>query len=67
MLCLAHDSTSSLLLSGAEDSTARLWDLRTSKTALCLLAGGDVTSLAFCPPSSSEEPLTGPFAKDVTV
>ena len=66
VLCLAHDSVSSLLLSGCEDETARLWDLRTSKTALCLLAGGEVTSVAFAPSSSSPaatlQPL--PFARN---
>jgi WD40 repeat protein len=62
VLCLAHDSGSSLLLSGSEDETARLWDLRTSKTALCLLAGGEVTSVAFAPASLG--PLAGPFARN---
>lgn len=68
VLCLAHDSTSSLLLSGSEDETARLFDLRTSKTASCLLAGGEVTSVAFAPPSQTfSEPLAGPFAGNHTV
>ena len=63
VLCLAHASVSSLLLSGSEDETARLWDLRTSKTALCLLAGGEVTSVAFVP-SATLQPLDGPFARN---
>jgi WD40 repeat protein len=63
VLCLAHDSISSLLLSGSEDETARLWDLRTSKTALCLLAGGEVTAVAFAP-SATLQPLDGPFARN---
>lgn len=63
VLCLAHDSIASLLLSGSEDETARLWDLRTSKTALCLLAGGEVTSVAFAP-SATLQPLDGPFARN---
>lgn len=67
VLCLAHDSSSCLLLSGAEDCTSRLWDLRTSKTALCLMAGGDVTSVAFAPQLASPEALVGPFAKDNTM
>ncbi|KAL7534535.1 hypothetical protein ACHAXR_006278, partial [Thalassiosira sp. AJA248-18] len=67
VLCLAHSSErlayypdsvhhSSLLLSGSEDGTARLWDLRMRKTALCMMVPraenedcNDVTSVAFHP------------------
>jgi len=66
VLCLAHDSASSLLASGSEDASARIWDLRTSKTAVCLLAGGDVTSIAFAP-TISPEPLAGVFARNINV
>jgi len=46
-------STSSLLLSGSEDGTARLWDLREHKRRACLCiqtpGGGDVLSAVFAP------------------
>lgn len=45
-----------LLLSGSEDGTARLWDLRTQKTAYCMVLprleeseAVEVTSVAFHP------------------
>ena len=44
-----------LLLSGSEDGTARLWDLRMRKTAYCMIVPSkenehnDVTSVAFHP------------------
>ncbi len=44
-----------LLLSGSEDGTARLWDLRTRKTAYCIIVPtienepNDVTAVAFHP------------------
>ena len=50
-----HHYHPSLLLSGSEDGTARLWDMRTRKTAYCMLTpkeGGDVsevTSVSFHP------------------
>lgn len=50
---MAHPS---LLLSGSEDGTARLWDLRTNKSVYCMIlpkkdAGEvlEVTSVAFHP------------------
>jgi WD40 repeat protein len=50
---LSHPS---LLLSGSEDGTARLWDLRTRKTAYCMVLPSrsegemmEVTSVAFHP------------------
>ena len=45
----------SLLLSGSEDGTARLWDLRMGKTSFCMIIPQDddcvpeVTSVAFHP------------------
>ena len=65
--CVAHsseraspDDTSpqhhpSLLLSGSEDGTARLWDLRTRKTSLCVVVpqngadSNEITSVSFHP------------------
>jgi WD40 repeat protein len=64
VLCLAH--CKSLLLSGSEDETARVWDLRISRTALCLVTGDQVTSVAFAPPTTPE-PLAGLFARDASV
>ena len=47
-------SSSPLLLSGSEDGTARLWDLREHKRRACLCikvaGGGDVLSAVFAPP-----------------
>lgn len=51
----AHHHHPSLLLSGSEDGTARLWDLRTRKTAYCIVIPkeegelSEVTSVAFHP------------------
>ena len=48
-------STSALLLSGSEDGTARLWDLRDHRRRACLCirvpGGGDVLSAVFSPPA----------------
>lgn len=62
-----------LLLSGSEDGTARLWDLRTRRTGLCMVmprgAGGDdgdceVTSVAFHPSTSIAEVSTRKDSSD---
>lgn len=51
----AHLHHHNLLLSGSEDGTARLWDLRMRKTAFCMIVPSkgsepkDVTSVAFHP------------------
>ena len=55
VLCLDISSSSSLLLSGSEDGTARLWDLREHQrrgACLCIqtIDGGDVLSAVFAPP-----------------
>ena len=58
VLCLDHHNktpgsegpTEGCLLSGSEDGTARLWDLRSSPRACtCIIAGEEVTSVAFGP------------------
>ena len=64
VLCISHPGdhakyssitdAPSLLLSGSEDGTARLWDLRTRKTAYCMIVPkidetNDVTAVAFHP------------------
>ncbi len=55
----------SLLLSGSEDGTARLWDLRTRKTAYCIIAPtiedepNDVTAVAFHPSIIEEGQISG--------
>jgi WD40 repeat protein len=45
-------STTSLLLSGSEDHTARLWDIREHRrrACLCVQTSGDVLSAMFAPP-----------------
>lgn len=49
----ASSSSSSLLLSGSEDCTARLWDIRDESTkrraSLCIRSHGEVLSVAFSP------------------
>ncbi|KAI2497852.1 hypothetical protein MHU86_16635 [Fragilaria crotonensis] len=64
------DYRNNLLLSGSDDQTARIWDVRTSKTCLCLRTTGEVTSVAFAGPQGKEDNvnLTGlPFAKNTSV
>jgi hypothetical protein len=66
VLCLDHSSSlngsyssisSCSLLSGAQDGTARLWDLRIARAVLCIKAEGpDVMSVSFGPPSSDSVP-----------
>ena len=72
-------STSALLLSGSEDGTARLWDLRDHRRRACLCirvpGGGDVLSAVFAPPPpiAATLPITmrsennSAFSKDCTV
>jgi WD40 repeat protein len=58
------------LLSGSEDKTARLWDLREGKrrACLCIQTEGEVMSVAFEPPRKEPPcPLEGMFAKDSSV
>mmetsp|Transcript_14310 Transcript_14310/g.16403 ORF Transcript_14310/g.16403 Transcript_14310/m.16403 type:complete len:84 (+) Transcript_14310:104-355(+) len=66
--CLSYQNETSLLLSGSDDTTARLWDLRTSKASLCIRTDSPVTSVAFGKgPSKEEIVLSGPFAKNSSV
>jgi WD40 repeat protein len=81
--CLdTFDDDRPLLLSGSEDKTARLWDLRDDTTAsrrqacLCVSAPGEIFSVKFAPKNNNnnqEEPPhglplpTNPFAKDHTM
>jgi len=70
----------SLLLSGSSDGTARLWDLRMQRAALCIIAPGDdngdsdVTSVTFHPQSSASTSVAGgvypsanTYARDMTI
>eukprot|EP00978_Attheya_sp_CCMP212_P043887 scaffold294151_cov71-Attheya_sp.AAC.2 len=49
-------TTTSVLLSGSEDGTARLWDLRQQRASLCILmnhtnnSSSEITSVSFDPP-----------------
>ena len=63
------DFQESLLLSGSDDKTARLWDLRTSKTCLCLRTQGEVTSVAFAPiqKMNTMDLSNRPFSKNMSV
>ena len=61
------DIQQSLLLSGSDDQTARLWDLRTSRTSLCLKTPGEVTSVAFAQDKHEADLSDRPFAKNTSV
>lgn len=78
VLCLAHSSeihapiqhqwTVAYLLSGSEDATARLWDLRTPlRASLCIQAQGEVASVAFSRKIPPRTEASGPFARDFCV
>ena len=68
-----------LLLSGSEDRTARLWDVRDSRrrASLCIPVQGEVLTVIFAPPrlpQTQNTKATGealdannPFAKDHTM
>lgn len=76
VLCLEHNSsvlnagsevTAGCLLSGSEDQTCRLWDLRAGlRASTCILAGGEVTSVAFAPPYTTAA-TGGPFSRNFAV
>ena len=77
VLCLDHNNgpatsdgpTEGCLLSGSEDGTARLWDLRSSPRAcICIIAGEEVTSVAFGAPTAKQEANSKEsFSKNFTV
>ena len=77
-LASAASVSSPLLLSGSEDGTARLWDLRDHRRRACLCirvpGGADVLSAVFAPPSAAAEKASAAddtamnaFAKDCSV
>ena len=63
----------SLLLSGSEDGTARLWDLRTRKAAYCIVAPvienepNDVTAVAFHPSIIEDRQSSDEISADTTI
>eukprot|EP00980_Cylindrotheca_fusiformis_P017907 scaffold5682_cov140-Cylindrotheca_fusiformis.AAC.18 len=72
VLSLNVSQDDALLLSGSEDHTARLWDLRENtkrRASLCIQAGGDVLSVAFAPKHLNEASvdLSSPFARDHSI
>ena len=62
VLCLDFNSSDSLLLSGSEDQTARIWDVRDAssrrRASLCIVTQGEVLSACFVPPIAGN--ATGP-------
>lgn len=78
VLCVEHnssvtnagsDATTGCLLSGSEDHTARLWDLRSGlRAATCIIAGGEVASVAFSPSNVNAMPVqSSPFSRNFSV
>mmetsp|Transcript_9712 Transcript_9712/g.23527 ORF Transcript_9712/g.23527 Transcript_9712/m.23527 type:complete len:505 (-) Transcript_9712:566-2080(-) len=78
VLCLdlssPSQSSSPLLLSGSEDGTARLWDLRDHRRRACMCikvpGGGDVLSAVFAPRSDEAKTIpneTTAFGRDCSV
>ena len=73
------NSGNNLLLSGSEDKTARVWDLRgPPRASLCIMAPGEVFSVKFAPTDpnrsvgsstadTTSRPLASTFAQDHTV
>ena len=65
VLCLDVSVDDACLLSGSEDSTARLWDLRENnkrRASLCIQTHGEVLSVAFSPPP----PLSSSLSSNTT-
>jgi WD40 repeat protein len=66
-------NTTTLLLSGSEDHTARIWDLREHRrrACLCIQTPGDVLSAVFAPnctiKGEHEPAASSPFALDHTI
>jgi hypothetical protein len=71
VLSLAVSQHDSLLLSGSEDHTARLWDLRDNnkrRASLCIQTGGDVLSVVFAPKQEEQSSkLSNLFARDLSM
>ena len=58
-LSCSNSNRSCCVLSGSEDQTCRLWDLRTLKTSVCIRCEGEVLSVSFGPKVfKCEETLT---------
>lgn len=73
VLCLDLTDDDNLLLSGSEDQTARLWDVRDSnkrRACLCIRTHGEVLSASFAPFGRKESPTEvsqSMFAQDHTM
>ena len=71
VLCLDISHDDNLLISGSEDRTARLWDVRSNKrrASLCIPTNGEVLSVAFAPKMQGDMPFSSPnaFAHDHTM
>lgn len=67
VLTMDYSSSLSCLLSGSEDCTARLWDLRSSKSTNCIIAGEEVTAVAFGPSFLPPSPETTGFSQNYII
>jgi WD repeat-containing protein 53 len=81
VLCLDYlndsggSSKSSTLISGSEDTTCRIWDLRERRSCLCVRCPGEVLSVAFGPihrrddstAAATTGQLLSPFAHEYSI